>query len=83
MTERASYMPRMIGAALLFASFLPVATAQEFRPEDLAHRTVERRAVEAAIWGMPIVATDTIRQGFLHDMQANYNDIVYFLKPPD
>jgi hypothetical protein len=29
--------------------------AQTFSSEDLHRRTLERRAVEAAIWGMPIV----------------------------
>jgi hypothetical protein len=42
--------------------------AQTYSSEQLARRTIERRAVEAAIWGMPIVAMDAIRQGFLRDM---------------
>jgi hypothetical protein len=49
---------------------------------DLARRTVERRAVEAAIWGMPIVAADAIRQGFL-GLGAKYNDIAYFSQYPN
>jgi hypothetical protein len=32
---------------------------------------------------MPIVAADAIRQGFLRDIGAKYNDIVYFSKPAD
>ena len=44
---------------------------------------MERRAVEAAIWGMPIVAMDAIRQGFLRDMGAKHNDIVFYSKPAD
>jgi len=46
-------------------------------------RTVERRAVEAVIWGMPIVAMDAIRQGFLRDLGAKYNDIAFYSKPAD
>jgi hypothetical protein len=38
--------------ALICASGL--AQTQNFSPEDLAQRTIERRAVEAAIWGMPL-----------------------------
>src|SRR5215470_4415430 len=49
---------------------------------DLARRTVERRAVEAAIWGMPIVAADAIRQGFL-GLGAKANDIAFFSASPD
>jgi len=52
-------------------------------PADLHKRSVERRAVEAAIWGMPIVAMDAVRQGFLRDLGANYNDIAYYSKPAD
>jgi hypothetical protein len=49
----------------------------------LIERTKYRRAVEAALWGMPIVAADAIRQGFLRDIGAKYNDIAYFSKPAD
>jgi len=49
----------------------------------LKHRAIERRAVEAAIWGMPIVAADAIRQGFLRDIGAKYNDIAYLSKFAD
>jgi hypothetical protein len=38
------------------------APAQSFSPEDLARRTVERRAVEAVIWGMPTVNYDLMFQ---------------------
>jgi hypothetical protein len=50
---------------------------------DLMLRSVERRAVEAAIWGMPIVAFDAMRQAFLRDAGAKYNDIVYWSKQAD
>src|SRR5271154_1806091 len=48
---------------------------------NIAHRTVERRAVEAVIWGMPLVNSDAMRQAFLRDVGAKYNDICYFSKP--
>jgi hypothetical protein len=59
------------------------AYAQNFSPEDLNRRAIERRAVEAAIWGMPIVAFDAMRQAFLRDAGGNYNDVVYWSKPAD
>ena len=66
------------------AMIRPALQAQpSFSPVDLAKRMIYRRAVEAALWGMPIVASDAIRQGFLRDMGAKYNDIVYFSKPAD
>jgi hypothetical protein len=40
-------------------------------------------AFAVAIWGMPIVATDAMRDAFLHDAGANYSDVVYFSKPAD
>jgi hypothetical protein len=49
--------------------------------EELAERAIERRAVEAAIWGMPIVSFDAMRHAFLHD--AKYGDILYFSRPAD
>jgi hypothetical protein len=55
----------------LTATFAP-SVAQETRPPEFsakepARRTLERRAVDAAIWGMPIVfagdASDRVRAG--------------------
>jgi hypothetical protein len=59
------------------------AIPADFGAAELAERTLRRRAVEAAIWGMPIVAFDAIRQAYLRDAGANYNDIVYLSKPAD
>src|SRR5262245_53881926 len=51
-----------------------------------ASSVVERlrysRAIEAAIWGMPIVAADAIRQGFL-GLGAKFTDIAFFSASPD
>jgi hypothetical protein len=59
------------------------AQAQTFSAQDLARRTIERRAVEGAIWGMPLVNTDAMRQAYFRDVGAKYNDICYFSKPQD
>ena len=50
---------------------------------DLSQRTLYRRAVEAAIWGMPIVSVDAMRQAFFRDAGAQYGDIVYLSKQAD
>jgi hypothetical protein len=55
----------------------------ELSAKQLAARTIERRAVEAAIWGMPMVNTDAMRQAYFRDAGAAYNDICYFSKPAD
>ena len=72
------------GAILLAAlMFLVRAEAQDFTPEQLAKRTVERRAVDAVIWGMPLVNTGAMRQAYFRDVGAKYNDICFFSKPAD
>lgn len=40
-------------------------------------------AVESAVWAMPIIAFDAMRQAFLRDAGARYNDIVYWSKQAD
>ncbi len=50
---------------------------------DSETSTIYRRAVESAIWGMPAVAFDAMRQAFLHDAGAKYNDVVYWSKQAD
>ena len=52
-------------------------------PADFNRETLEQRAVTAAIWGMPIVSMNAMRQAFFRDAKANYNDIVFWSKPSD
>jgi len=51
-------------------------------PVQIADNAIRRRAVEAAIWGMPMVAVDAMRQAFFR-AGAGYHDIVYFSRPAD
>jgi hypothetical protein len=69
--------------ALALVCLVAPATAQVLSVRELARKTIARRAVEAAIWGMPIVSTDAMRQAFLRDAGAKYNDIVYLSKQAD
>ena len=51
----------------------------------LAHRRLEqpdglRRAVDAVIWGLPLVGEATVKQAAFRDGKANYNDIVWWPK---
>jgi hypothetical protein len=55
--------------------------AKPFTSEELNRRTIERRAVEAAIWGMPIVNFDVMRQAFFRDANASYGDIIFWSRP--
>jgi hypothetical protein len=56
------------------------ASAQRFSSEDLARRTIERRAVEAVIWGSPAVNFDVMREAIVRDAKAGEgsNKIVYW-----
>ena len=66
------------GAILLAALMSLVrAEAQDLTPEQLAKRTVERRAVEAVIWGMPAVNYDLMYQEMLK-LGGKPNQIVYW-----
>jgi len=48
--------------------------------DDLAHRTIKRRAVEAVIWSTPAVNFDRMYQAMVHDANAGDggNKIVYW-----
>src|SRR5580658_8595083 len=58
----------------------PSDNAQVFSSGDLARRTVERRAVEAVIWGTPAVNFDVMYQAMVRDARAGdgSNKIVYW-----
>ena len=76
-----------VAAAAIQSSALSVpAQAQQnppvsFSSKELTQRAIERRAVEAAIWGMPIVSFDAMRQAFFRDAKATYGDIMFWSKP--
>ena len=56
--------------------------AQAVSSEDLARRRIERRAVEAVIWGMPAVNYDLMYQAMIA-AHGKYNQIVYWSRLPD
>jgi hypothetical protein len=58
------------------------APAQTFTSDELARRTIERRAVEAVIWGMPAVNTELMRQEMLK-AGGKDNQVVYWGRPLD
>jgi len=60
-----------------------LAKLHDYSARELARRSIERRAVEAAIWGIPLVSMAAMRAAFFRDAGARYNDIVYFSQPAD
>jgi len=69
-----------ISLAALVSNALAQDTVTGFSSVELTERTLERRAVDATIWGMPIVSFDAMRQSFFHDAKAHYGDIMYWSK---
>jgi hypothetical protein len=65
---------------ILSMTTLSSALAQNFSAEELARRTVERRAVEAVIWGMPAVNFQRMKQAML-DAKGASNQVVYWSRP--
>src|SRR5258707_5899106 len=76
-------MSRTVIAALALICAIASPRAQDFSPEDLARRTIERRAVETVIWGMPAVNTDLMLQAMIGSAKGKPNQIVYWSRLPD
>jgi hypothetical protein len=53
----------LAASALMWAT--TSALAQDFSPGELTSRVIERRAVEAVIWGMPVVNFDLMLQAMI------------------
>jgi hypothetical protein len=53
-------------------------SAKDFSSEELQQRMIERRAVDAVIWGMPIVSLDAMRQAYFRDGKTKYGDIIWW-----
>lgn len=45
--------------------------ATDFTSEQLAQRTIHRRAVDAVIWGLPLVGEDAVKQAHFRDGKAS------------
>src|SRR5450631_4021345 len=54
------------------------ASAQTFSSNELQSRLVARRAVDAVIWGVPVVSLDMMRQAYFRDAKASYNDLIWW-----
>ncbi len=62
----------------------PDATSDVVRdPTDLAERAVYRRAVEAVVWGMPVVNYDLMYQAAVREAKGDFNQVIYWSRLPD
>jgi hypothetical protein len=76
-------MFRAIIAALAILLADPGARAQSASHNDSIDRNMERRAVEAVIWGMPVVNFDLMYQAMALQAKGSFNQIVYWSRLPD
>jgi hypothetical protein len=74
-------MNRTMVAAFTFICAVTSAQAQNLSADDLARRTIERRAVEAVIWGMPVVNYGLMLQEMLSKTNGKVNQVIYWGRP--
>jgi hypothetical protein len=77
MTRVSYVLTATIMVILLAAHSAGAQEPHHLSPEELAQRTIHRRAVDAAIWGQPIVSFDAMRQAYFRDAQAQNNDVIW------
>ncbi len=75
-------MRRTFAAALGLICIAGSAHAQT-PADDVTRRTMERRAVEAVVWGMPAVNYDLMRQEMRAKTNAQENEVLYWSRPLD
>ena len=75
-------MKKIVMVALGLFWAVASVDAQQFSADDLARRAIERRAVEAVIWGMAAVNYDLMLQEMLK-LGGKANQIVYWSRLPD
>ena len=77
MASRRVLILAVIGAVLPVSS-ASVLAQTSFTPDQLAARTIERRAVEAVNWGIPAVNFDRMVQAVVRDAKGGFNQVVYW-----
>lgn len=76
-------MKLMVVAALGLLLAAPLVQAQDGPSAKIAQRSVERRAVEAVIWGMPAVNYDLMLQEMRDATDGEPNQVIYWGRPLD
>src|SRR5215475_15514580 len=76
-------MNRTVLASLVFLCASTSVHAQDFSSNELPRRSIERRAVEAVIWGMPAVNTELMLQEMLTKTSGKVNQFIYWGRPLD
>jgi hypothetical protein len=76
-------MKRSMLSAFAMICAMASAHTQNPSPGDIARHTIERRAIEAVIWGMPAVNLDLMLQAMIGSAKGKSNQIVYWSRLPD
>jgi hypothetical protein len=75
-------MKKTIFAALGLIWAVASADAQQFSADEITRRTIERRAIEAVVWGIRAVNYDLMLQEMLK-LGGKANQIIYWSRLPD
>ncbi len=73
---RRQTMRRTVLATFAVVCAATAVEAQSLSADDLARRTIERRAVEAVIWGMPAVNTEIMMKGLQGQGRLQSNSVL-------
>ena len=76
-------MTRIILSALALICAFGSSLAQNLSADGPSRRTIERRAVETVIWGMPAVNTDLMLQEMLSKTNGKVGQVIYWGRPLD
>jgi len=66
--------------ALPVTAFAQEKSSQAFPPTELTQRTLQRRGIEAVIWGMPAVNAELMFQA-MKTASADFNQVLYWSRP--
>ena len=69
--------------AIALAGIAPTVADENPSSQDMARRSLERRAVEGVIWGMPAVNYDLMLQEMLTKTAGKVNQVIYWGRPLD
>jgi len=61
----------------------PAASPTSLAPTEMAERLLHQRAVEAVIWGMPVVNYDLMYQAAVREAKGDFNQIIYWSRLPN
>lgn len=76
-------MTKMIATVLGVALSVAASQAQTQSTEEIDRRLIESRAMQAAIWGIPAVNADLMRQEMLTKTPGKVGQVIYWGRPLD